>query len=182
MMQQNSHDPLTMLRNMWTNMGFGLPGVVVPTFDADELEKRITDLKAVEGWLSMNLSMLQMTIRNLEMQVSTIRAVKTMGEMATNAAATAAQTGTDSFNAVAESLKAAAAARAEGEPAPAPAADGAGEPQAGAMWPWGLMQQVQEYMQRQADAATAMTEAVTEAVSGENADKTTRSRKKRKTE
>ena len=33
-----------------------------------KLDKHITDLKAVEGWLRMNLSMLQMTIQSLEMQ------------------------------------------------------------------------------------------------------------------
>ena len=72
MSQQNGSDPLAVVRKMWSSMGFSLPGMVVPTFDADELEKRITDLKAVEGWLSMNLSMLQMTIQSLEMQTTTI--------------------------------------------------------------------------------------------------------------
>jgi capsular polysaccharide biosynthesis protein len=37
------------MRNMWGNMGFGLPGMVTPTFDLEELDKRIKDLKAVEG-------------------------------------------------------------------------------------------------------------------------------------
>ena len=56
--------------------------MVTPTFDTDELEKRIHDLKAVEGWLRMNLSMLQMTIQGLEMQCSTLSAVRAMGQMA----------------------------------------------------------------------------------------------------
>ena len=33
---------------------------VTPTLDVEELDKRITDMKAVEGWLKMNLNMLQM--------------------------------------------------------------------------------------------------------------------------
>ncbi len=39
-------------------------------------------MKAVEGWLRMNLSMLQMTIQGLEMQRTTVSAVQTMGKMA----------------------------------------------------------------------------------------------------
>ncbi len=70
------------IKNLWGNMGFSLPGMVAPTFDVGELEKRIKDLKSVEGWLKMNLSMLQMTIQSLEMQSSTLVAVKAMGAMA----------------------------------------------------------------------------------------------------
>lgn len=130
----NAGDPLAMVRKMWSNMGFGLPGMVIPTLDGDELEKRISDLKAVEGWLSMNLSMLQMTIRSLEMQKTTLDAVRTMSEMAAASA-----------NASSEAL----AGKAETSPTPDDPA---------ALWPWGLMQQVQEYMQRQA--------AVTDEVQG----------------
>jgi hypothetical protein len=76
------------MRNMWGNMGFTLPGMVTPTFDVEELDKRIKDMKAVEGWLRMNLSMLQMTIQGLEMQRTTVGAVKAMGQMASDAAKT----------------------------------------------------------------------------------------------
>ncbi len=61
-------------------MGSSLPGMVTPTFDVDELDKRIKDMKAVEGWLRMNLSMLQMTIQGLEMQRTTVSAVQAMGQ------------------------------------------------------------------------------------------------------
>jgi len=73
--QDNSSD---FIRQMWQNMGFGLPGMAIPTLDVDEIEKRITDLRAVEGWLKMNLSMLQMTIQGLEMQRATLAAMRTM--------------------------------------------------------------------------------------------------------
>ncbi|MDY0073586.1 MAG: hypothetical protein RBR77_13190, partial [Thauera sp.] len=42
-------------------------------------DKRITDMKAVEGWLKMNLNMLQMSIQGLELQRATLAAVKAMG-------------------------------------------------------------------------------------------------------
>lgn len=80
-MSHESHsDPLEFVRNMWGNMGFSLPGMVTPTMDVDELEKRITDMKAVEGWLKMNLNMLQMSIQGLEMQRATLMTIRHMGD------------------------------------------------------------------------------------------------------
>ena len=80
MSHDTPHDPLQFIRNMWNNMGFSLPGMVTPTLDIDELDKRIKDMKAVEGWLKMNLNMLQMTIQGLEVQRATLSALKTVGE------------------------------------------------------------------------------------------------------
>jgi hypothetical protein len=64
-------DPMEFLKSLWGNSGMPLPGLVTPTLDTNELEKRITDLKAVEGWLKNNISMLQMTMQGLEKQRST---------------------------------------------------------------------------------------------------------------
>ncbi|MDR2880621.1 MAG: hypothetical protein LBV29_01795 [Azoarcus sp.] len=75
-----AHDPLEFVRNMWGRMGFTLPGMVTPTLDVDELEKRIADMRAVEGWLKMNLSMLQMAIQGLDMQRAAIAAVHAMSQ------------------------------------------------------------------------------------------------------
>lgn len=82
----NAQDPLDFVRGMWNNMGFSLPGMVTPTLDVDELDKRIADLKAVEGWLKMNLNMLQMTTQGLEMQRAALAAVKAMSEHARESA------------------------------------------------------------------------------------------------
>lgn len=78
----NPGDPMEFLKNMWGNMGFSLPGMVTPTVDTDELGKRIADLKAVEGWLRSNLSLLQMSIQALEMQRSTLAAFQQMSQAA----------------------------------------------------------------------------------------------------
>lgn len=75
-----AHDPLEFVRNMWSRMGFALPGMVTPTLDVDELEKRIGDMRAVEGWLKMNLSMLQMAIQGLDVQRAAIAAVHAMSQ------------------------------------------------------------------------------------------------------
>ncbi|MDR3214286.1 MAG: hypothetical protein LBT71_10280 [Azoarcus sp.] len=74
------HDPLEFVRNMWGRMGFSLPGMVTPTFDVGELEKRIGDMRAVEGWLKMNLSMLQMAIQGLDVQRAAIATVQAIGQ------------------------------------------------------------------------------------------------------
>lgn len=76
----NINDPLELLRKMWGNMGVPLPGMAVPTLDVEEIDKRISDLKAVEGWLKMNLSMLQLHIQGLEMQSTTLAAMKNLGQ------------------------------------------------------------------------------------------------------
>jgi hypothetical protein len=133
------HDPLDFMKSMWGNMGFSLPGMVTPTFDVDEIEKRIHDLKAVEGWLRMNLSMLQMTIQSLEMQRSTLTAVRAMGQMASERGA-------------------AAASPNEGS---APE-DGANPFAQAAMWPWSMMQQMQAQMAQQAQQAPAQEEPATD--------------------
>ena len=44
-----------------------------------ELEKKIADLKAVEGWLKMNLNLLQLHIQGLEMQCTTLAAMQNPG-------------------------------------------------------------------------------------------------------
>ena len=141
MSDEQVHDPLNFMRNMWGNMGFSLPGMVAPTFDVDELDKRIKDMKAVEGWLRMNLSMLQMTIQGLEMQRTTVSAVQTMGKMASDAA---------------KSMTPEAAAP-EAPPQPhffqGVTDPGKSSLSDAAMWPWQMMQQMRELMQQHAEAA-----------------------------
>lgn len=85
-------DPMEFIKSMWGNMGFTLPGMVTPTVDTDELGKRIADLKAVEGWLKSNLSLLQMTIQGLEMQRATLMAFQQMTQATQEAAAEAENT------------------------------------------------------------------------------------------
>lgn len=75
-------NPMEFFKSLWGSMGIPLPGMVAPTVDTDELGRRIADLKAVEGWLKGNLSMLQMTIQGLEMQRATLMAIQAMSQQA----------------------------------------------------------------------------------------------------
>ena len=135
----NMNDPLSFLRNMWSGMGVSMPGMVTPTFDIDELDKRITDMKAVEGWLRMNLSMLQMTIQGLEMQRTTLTAVKAMGEMASESARAMTQEGAAAPEAAPVDTETSAFSDA-------------------AMWPWQMMQQMREKIQQGSEAVQAAAE------------------------
>ena len=73
-------DPFEMFRRLWGPLGVPIPGMAVPTFDPKEVEKRIAELKAVEGWLQMNLNMLKLSIQGLEMQRAALQAMKSASE------------------------------------------------------------------------------------------------------
>ncbi len=83
-MSTTPSDPMEFLKSLWGNTGMPLPGLVTPTLDTNELEKRIADLKAVEGWLKTNLGMLQMTIQGLEMQCATLAALQAISQSTSN--------------------------------------------------------------------------------------------------
>jgi len=53
--------------------------MIAPTLDVAELDKRIADLRAVEQWLNLNLSMLRTTVQSLEVQRNTIATLKSFG-------------------------------------------------------------------------------------------------------
>ncbi len=86
-------DSLEFVKNLWGNMGIPgmnmpganmagmkVPGMVMPTLSVEEINKKISDLKAVESWLGVNMNMLRGTIQALEVQAATIATLQTMGE------------------------------------------------------------------------------------------------------
>jgi len=99
---------LDFMKNLWGGTPGPVPGMVVPTLDVDELEKRIKDLKAVQAWLEINVNMLNATIQGLEVQRSTIIAVQSLGGSFNTAAGNAA----DLFKAATTPLSAATPAAA----------------------------------------------------------------------
>lgn len=93
-------DPFEFLKMLWGPMGLPLPGMVTPTLDVSEIDKRIAELKSVDAWLTMNLNILKMTIQGMEMQRATLSAMQGMraaGAEAAKAGAQTAQSGTNPF-------------------------------------------------------------------------------------
>ncbi|OBV37032.1 hypothetical protein ASR47_100283 [Janthinobacterium psychrotolerans] len=75
-------DTLDFVKNLWGSMsvpGMGVPGMTAPSLSVEELDKKINDLKAVEAWLNLNISMLRGSIQALEVQRGTIATLKSMG-------------------------------------------------------------------------------------------------------
>lgn len=75
-------DPFDFLKKSWAGLN-SLPKSITPTFDIEELDKRITDMKAVEQWLQLNLNMLQGTIKSMEIQRGTLATIKDLGQSLT---------------------------------------------------------------------------------------------------
>ncbi len=69
-------DPFEFLKKLWAPMGLPLAGLTGPRTAASEVEQRIAELKSVENWLNMNLSVLRMSIQGLEMQKAALAAMQ----------------------------------------------------------------------------------------------------------
>ncbi|KQP49781.1 PhaM family polyhydroxyalkanoate granule multifunctional regulatory protein [Pseudorhodoferax sp. Leaf274] len=148
----------------------GLGGWVAPTLSVEDLDKRITELKAVQFWLDQNAMALKATIQALEVQKMTLATLKGMNvSMAEVAKAFTAQ---PTESAQARSPAPPPAPRPAPEPAPQAAAapDAAADAEEAAdgeaarpgvidamQW-WGALTQ-----QFQQIAATAMQEAAARA-------------------
>ena len=103
-------DSVEFVKRAWSS--FNLPTSFAPTMDVEELDKRIADLKAVEQWLNVNLSMLKGTIQALEIQRGTLAAMKAFGNAVT--------TSGDSFVQIAQAERSSPTRAPEVEPAAAP--------------------------------------------------------------
>jgi len=69
-------DPFEMFRRLWGPLGVPLPGMSMPTLDPVEVEKRLVELRSVEGWLNMNLNMVKFAIQGLEVQKAALQAMQ----------------------------------------------------------------------------------------------------------
>ena len=71
---------LEMMRKAFAGLG-GPAGMsaglgLSPPMNPEELERKIAELKSVENWLKLNLSMLSSTIQGMEVQLATIATLK----------------------------------------------------------------------------------------------------------
>ena len=98
-------DAMEFFQKMWNPLGLQFPGMAPPAaggqaagpamppfpfppgqanpfmnFDPAEVEKKINEFKAVETWLNMQIGMLQMTIKTMEMQKASLEALRTQSQ------------------------------------------------------------------------------------------------------
>ncbi len=91
------NDPFEFFRKLWSPMGNPLgaaptmpgamPGMVFPSTNVEDIEKRIAELRTVEGWLALNLEMLRTMVQGLEAQRATLAAYQSMNQSMSAAAA-----------------------------------------------------------------------------------------------
>lgn len=85
---------MEMMRQAWAGLagpgGLAQSLPMTPPLNTEELERRIADLRAVEGWLRMNLSMLGSTIQGLEVQRATIATLRSFVDSVSSADSSAA--------------------------------------------------------------------------------------------
>ena len=66
----------TMLGGMMPGMlPFPNPAAMFAALDPAEVERKIDELRIIEGWLSMSLNMMQMSIKTLELQHASLEAL-----------------------------------------------------------------------------------------------------------
>jgi hypothetical protein len=70
-------DLFEFMQKMWNPMAFPIPGMMTPTLDPKEIEKKIVELHTVESWLKMNLGFVDMTIKTLELQKAALDSLAT---------------------------------------------------------------------------------------------------------
>jgi len=93
----SAQDALAFMQRLWNPLGvpipgFGLPaappGVAPPplpfpnpaamfaSLDPDEFERKIGELRIIEGWLAMSLNVMQMSIKTMELQKASLLALR----------------------------------------------------------------------------------------------------------
>jgi hypothetical protein len=58
------------------SMPFPNPAAMFAALDPAEVERKINELRVIEGWLTMSLSMTQMSIKTLELQKASLEAMR----------------------------------------------------------------------------------------------------------
>lgn len=75
-------DWLEFMQQMWNPMSFPMPGMGMPTMDTREIEKKIGELRAVEAWLTVQVGLVQMTVKTLEMQKAALESLTNAAQKA----------------------------------------------------------------------------------------------------
>ncbi|MEN5346737.1 PhaM family polyhydroxyalkanoate granule multifunctional regulatory protein [Achromobacter mucicolens] len=119
---------MEMMRQAWAGLtgpgGLASSLPMAPPMNLEDLDRRIAELRSVENWLRMNLSMLSSTIQGMEVQRSTISTLRAFVDSASRMDMGATpEAGAPSPLEVALGLKPAPKAAASAPSGHAPAAD-----------------------------------------------------------
>ncbi len=55
---------------------FPMPAAMFAALDPAEIDRKIAELRIVENWLAMSLSMMQMSIKTMELQKASVEAMR----------------------------------------------------------------------------------------------------------
>ena len=90
-------DALEFMQRMWNPLGVPIPGFTVPappvagqpaaapflnpaamfaTLDPAEFDRKIGEMRVIEGWLTMSLNLMQMSIKTMELQKASLEALR----------------------------------------------------------------------------------------------------------
>ena len=88
-------DAAEFMQRLWNPLGLAMPGFAMPAaapgagavpfphpaamfaaIDPADVERKIAEFKVVENWLAMSLSMMQMSIKTLELQKAALDALR----------------------------------------------------------------------------------------------------------
>jgi len=86
-------DAMEFMQRMWNPLGVTMPGFAMPgapapatpfpnpaamfaALDPVEIERKIAELKIIENWLTMSVSMMQMSIKTMELQKASLEAMR----------------------------------------------------------------------------------------------------------
>jgi hypothetical protein len=88
---------MAFMQKMWNPLGMTMPGFGIPgaapaampgampfpdpaamfaALDPVEIDRKIAELKIIENWLAMSVSMMQMSIKTMELQKASVEAMR----------------------------------------------------------------------------------------------------------
>lgn len=70
---------MDMFQRMMNPMAMPFQSLLTSSFNPEEIEKKITELKTVEHWLNANVAFVQLSIKTLEYQRTILTAAKGQG-------------------------------------------------------------------------------------------------------
>ncbi|BCL75468.1 hypothetical protein JHS3_12040 [Jeongeupia sp. HS-3] len=73
-MSESPQDPFGFFKQ-FLNPG-ATPNPFLPPLTEEEIDRKIVEMRTIEQWLSMQVGMLQMTVKTLEMQKAGLQAFK----------------------------------------------------------------------------------------------------------